>query len=116
MDFLVPLPAVPLAPGALVAMGADPQINVPAGHVLLSLLPASLFAVPAGALAGSAVTLSTLYACFGDAFHVTPPGTPNSVHAESVLLRPILATKFEVALQSLIASGLPVVMYSSLSA
>ena len=108
MDFLVPLPAAPLAPGALVAMGADPQINVPAGHVLLSLLPASLFAMPAGALAGSAITYSLLCACFSDAFHVTPAGTPNSVQAESVLLSPILATKFETAVQWLVANGLPV--------
>ena len=62
---------------------------------------------------GNAVALFTLYACFGDAFHISPAGSAGSVHASPLLLNPILATKFELVVQQLVASGLPIRMYSS---
>ena len=117
MNFSVAAPAGLAAPALLTLRGADPAIDIPAGHVLHSLLPASLFSLPPGGVVGSFLPYSLVAGCIGSAMHLGPAGAvAGSLHTTSCILQLPLPIKLEMILQQLLADGFAVRMFSSAGA
>ena len=97
--------------GMLALRGSDPSITIAPGHPYLTWRPNARYAVPTGALAGQALSLSTISAGVGGAIGVGPAA--GAAQALLVLINPPGPAVLDRVCQRLVAEGFPMVAYET---
>ena len=97
--------------GMLALRGSDPSITIAPGHPYLTWRPNARYAVPAGALAGQALSLSTISAGVGGAIGVGPAA--GAAQALLVLINPPGPAVLDRVCRRLVAEGFPMVAYET---